>query len=340
VRVALVLVMIAIVGATTVSRAASAPPSPWDGTNPFNCVLQNAGLGPTGPDPAADPYCVYFDKTHQNVSQRGIVDFVSKEPARTAAASPKCFYFQQDHWRSSVVQSDSRTVVYEWVGHYFFNKATGDGGVYVSGFSINGQTFDPTMLPGFPPQYGGYFGPGTGGVITHNAVPADPRCVALAARKQIYPAGGTRCVPGVGKVKRRVLGPVTIGQREDSVRAELGPPQDVKRGFLRYCVSRGGSLLVGERGDRSGTFGSGGSAPAVMLATTSRGFAWAGRVHVGSRLRRHGRRLARGTVVVRLRRGVVAVISHRRVRELVVYDPAAIRGWRTLRGYLSRSRSG
>lgn len=333
----LAMMAVALVGVTSVPAAASSSPSPWDGTNPFNCVLQNAGFGPTGPDPGADPYCVYFDKTHQNVSQGGVVDFLDKEPARTAAASPKCFYFQSDHWRSSVVQSNQHTVIYEWAGHYFFNKATGDGGAWVNDFSVNGQTFDPSTLPGFPPQYGRYFGPGTGGFITHNDVPVDPACVALAKREKVYPQGA-HCVPGVGKVGRRGLGPLTLGQREDAVRAELGPPRAVKRGFLRYCVTGGGALLVGERGDRSGTLGSGGRAPAVMLATTSRSFVLGARLHVGSRSSRRGRRLRRGMTVVRLRNGVLALVSHRRVRELVVYNPRAIRNWRALRGYLLRAK--
>jgi hypothetical protein len=38
------------------------------------------------------------------------------------------------------------------------------------------------MLPGFPPQWDPYFGPGTGGVITHDDVPADPSCEAQASR--------------------------------------------------------------------------------------------------------------------------------------------------------------
>src|ERR1700730_2345935 len=124
VRPRLVALLTVVLGAAaSASARATSPPTPWDGTIPFNCVLQNAGFGPTGPDPGADPYCVYFDKTHQNVTQLGIVDFLSNEPARTAAAVPKCFYFQEDHWRSSVVQSDQRTAIYEWVGHYFFDKA-------------------------------------------------------------------------------------------------------------------------------------------------------------------------------------------------------------------------
>ena len=330
---------VALAGVASLAAGASAPPTPWDGTNPFNCTIQDAGFGPTGPNPSADPYCVRFDKTHQNISQGGVVDFVSKEPARTAAASPKCFYFQEDHWRSSVIQSDGRTVLYEWAGHYFFDKASGDGGVWVKDFSVNGQTFDPTAIPGFPPQYGRYFGPGTGGTITHNDVPVDPRCVALAKRGSVY-APRARCIPGVGKVTRRALGPVALGQREDSIRAELGPPLAVKRGFLRYCVKGGGSLLIGQPGDRSGTFGTAGRDPTVMLVTTSRGFRFGRKLHVGSSRRavRHAHRLGRigKRVVLQVRRGVLAILVRRRVVELVVYQRTAIRHWRALRGYLRR----
>jgi hypothetical protein len=157
-----------------------APPSPWDGVKPFHCKVQNAGRGTTVPNPSADPYCVRFDKTNQNVTQLGIVGFLLNEPARVAAAVPKCSYYQEDHWRGSIVQTDARTVLYEFTGHYFFNKATGDGGVWVTRFTVAGHTFDPTTLPGFPPAYRKYFGPGTGGVITHNDVPADPSCSAPA----------------------------------------------------------------------------------------------------------------------------------------------------------------
>lgn len=30
---------------------------PWDGTNPFNCQLQDVGSGIDFPDPRADPLC-------------------------------------------------------------------------------------------------------------------------------------------------------------------------------------------------------------------------------------------------------------------------------------------
>ncbi len=161
---------------TTGPAAALSNPTPWNGANPFHCKIQNAGQGTEVPDPGADPYCVSFDKTNQNVTQLGIVTFLTREPARVAAAVPKCSYFQEDHWRGSIIQSDGRTVLYDFVGHYFFDKATGDGGVWVKHFTVAGQTFDPTSLPGFPARYRRYFGPGTGGFITHDDVPADPSC--------------------------------------------------------------------------------------------------------------------------------------------------------------------
>src|SRR5947209_6151874 len=142
-------------GAAGTARAQDGPqPDGWDGTNPFVCELQHAGFNATGAHPEADPYCVDFDKTHQNVDQLGIVEFLSLEPARVSAASPKCFYFQSDHWRSSVVQADGLTKLYEWDGHYFFDKATGEGGGWVTNFNINGHTGDPSTIPGMPASYG------------------------------------------------------------------------------------------------------------------------------------------------------------------------------------------
>ena len=86
---------VALVGAGAAAADAYAP---YDGSNPFNCELQSVGTGTSFPHPDADPFCVEFDKTQQNVTDFGIADFLSKEPARVAAASPKCFYFQHDHW--------------------------------------------------------------------------------------------------------------------------------------------------------------------------------------------------------------------------------------------------
>ena len=189
-RIATALAVVIVLALGAPWAQASSPPTPWDGVNPFHCTVQNAGQGTTVPDPGADPYCVRFDKTHQNVTELGLLRFLLKEPARVSAAAPKCFYFQADHWRGSIVQGNQATVLYEFEGHYFFDKATGDGGVWVTGFRIAGHTFDPRTLPGFPPQYDRYFGPGRGGFRTHNEFRADPACKPKAQAK-------SRSTPGM-----------------------------------------------------------------------------------------------------------------------------------------------
>jgi hypothetical protein len=355
-RVALALAGALLLGALVLGAAparALAPPAPWDGTNPFNCTVQDAGQGTAVPDPGADPYCVRFDKTNQNLTELGLVQFLSLEPARTAAAAPKCFYYQEDHWRGSIVQSDPSTALYEFVGHYFFNKATGDGGVWVTGFTVAGQTFDPTSLPGFPPGYGQYFGPGTGGFITHDDVPADPTCVAKAKADPagVYAAAadGPRCTPALDGLSQSTLGPLTLGMQEDAVRAKLGPPLSVQRGFLRYCVAGGGNLLVGEPGDRSGTLGSSGRDPAVMLIATSHTLGLLGRggrevavgastaaVHKAFPRPRSLLRLGQ-TRIVRLRGTIIAALSQGHVAYLATYDPRQIRTHGSLASYLRRA---
>jgi hypothetical protein len=245
-----------VFAALLLSSLALAAPTQWDGVNPFRCELQQAGMGATVAHPEADPFCIEFDKRHQNVTELGVVDFLANEPARVAAAVPKCFYFQSDHWRGSIVQDDGSTKTYEWDGHYFFDKATGDGGAWVTNFNVNGQP-DPSQ---------------TGGAITHNQVDAEPDCVAKAT-PQLYATGAKTkrgCVTTAGKVGRRRLGPVRLGMRDGRVRSKLGDPREVRRGFLRYCADGGGKLLVGQRNDRSGDLGSDPKARTVIVVTTAR----------------------------------------------------------------------
>lgn len=56
-----------------------------------------------------------------------------------AAATPKCCYYQADHWRGSLVQDGGRTVLYEFRGRYFFDKARGEGGVYIEDARMGGR---------------------------------------------------------------------------------------------------------------------------------------------------------------------------------------------------------
>jgi hypothetical protein len=343
-----VLAALVLLAAAAPVAVAADYPTGWNGANPFACELQQAGFGPVGPHPEVDPYCVEFDKRHQNVTQLGVADFLSQEPARVAAASDKCFYFQSDHWRGSVVQGDGSTKTYEWDGHYFFDKARGEGGAWVTNFNFNGRTQDPGQVPGVPAEYARWFGPGTGGVITRNGMQADPRCVEKAGKVPPYaaPRAGARgCLAAKGGLSARVVGGVRLGDTEARVRGALGAPQLIRRGFLRWCYQDGTSLRVGEASDRSGDSGTGDTEPALALVTTSpahrvRGL---GPRSTAAALRRafHGaRRLfaVNGATVWRLaRKGTtLAGVRHGRVAWLAVYDPAQVRSGAALREYLRR----
>lgn len=340
----------AMVLAALVAAPATAAESPtgWNGENPFTCELQQAGFGPVGPHPEADPYCIEFDKRRQNVTELGVVEFLSQEPARVAAATDKCFYFQSDHWRGSIVQDDATTKTYEWDGHYFFDKARGEGGVWVTNFNFNGRTSDPGQVPGMPPQYGRYFGPGTGGFITRNRFDGpDPRCVEKARARPPYvrPGPGARgCLAPKGGMSSRTLAGVRLGETESRVRALLGAPQLVRRGFLRWCYQDGTSIRVGHATDRSGDSGSG-DEPAHVLLTTSRAFRARGIGPTASAraLRRAfpgavRRWTVNGHTVWSLsRRSPIAVgVRGGRVTWLAVYDRGRVRTLAALRGYLRR----
>lgn len=299
------IVLASFFAAVPATAAAQSQTAPWDGSNPFVCTLQQVGTGTDFPQPGADPFCVEFDKTHQNVDQLGVVDFVSKEPARVAAASDKCFYFQSDHWRGTVSESVPESETYGYDGHYYFDKARGAGGAYVENFRIGGQSSDPTLLPGFPEEYKPYFGKGRGGYRAVGDVEADPRCAAKP--NPSGPGGGgpgspepDRCrVPG-GRVGRGIAG-VRLGMKRARARRVFGVPVAENARWLRWCLDGGGRMVAafGARGER---------APAHLVLTTSPPFDTHG-VRVGmrsasARKRLHGeKRLGRvkGAVVLGLR---------------------------------------
>jgi hypothetical protein len=244
-----------LLAALPASASGQGQPEGWDGANPFVCTLQQVSTGTDFPQPDADPFCVEFDKRHQNVDQLGVVDFLSKEPARVAAASDKCFYFQSDHWRGTVSESQPASETYAWDGHYYFNKATGAGGVYVENFRIGGQSGDPTVLPGFPEEYKQYFSQGRGGVHAIGDVQADPRCATKpnpSGPGGGGPDSGDRCrVPG-GRVGRGIGG-VKLGMRRAHVRRAIGLPLAENTRWMRWCLDGGGRLVaaLGRRGDRA-----------------------------------------------------------------------------------------
>ena len=173
--------IVAAVGSVCVlafaSAAGAVPIAPYDGSNPFKCKTQNVGTGVAFRDPGADPFCVEFDKRQQNVTDLGIVDFLLLEPARVAAAAPKCFYHQTDHWTGSIVQGSEPTL-WHWDGRYFFDKARGMGGVRIDNLVIGGQPADPRLIPGFPVQFSPYFTGTGGGAFLNQTIAPDPSCAA------------------------------------------------------------------------------------------------------------------------------------------------------------------
>src|SRR3954447_12206875 len=174
-RRAMVGALAALLLAAPAGAAAQGAPSGYDGRNPFKCTLQQLGTGTEFPQPDADPFCVEYDKTHQNVTELGVIGFLAQEPARVAAASPKCFYFQRDHWTGSIVQGQPPET-YHWDGSYWFDKARGAGGAYLENMRAGGSPADPTLLPGFPDALKPYFAGGRGGYQAVGDVQADPRC--------------------------------------------------------------------------------------------------------------------------------------------------------------------
>jgi hypothetical protein len=255
--------------AATPAHAQSTPEvlGPWDGTNPFKCQLQDVGTGTDYPDPAADPFCVEFDKTSQNVTDLGLVDFLSKESARVAAASTKCFYFQRDHWTGSVIQGQDPEL-WHWDGSYFFDLGKGIGGVHVANLRVGGVPLDatpyaPAALRPFLVRGGG------GGAMLELETRPHPACAARVdtaeERRQIYRDEPLfpNCVEPGGELRGRRLGALRLGMDREGALSRLGPPRSHARRTDRWCVEGDASLWA--------TYGRGGTPRVAMIRTTSRG---------------------------------------------------------------------
>ena len=239
--------------------------APWNGANPFRCVNQNVGTGTEFPFPNADPFCVEFDKTQQNVTDFGIVQFLLNEPARTAAAVPKCFYFQRDHWTGSITQGQPPEL-WHWDGEYYFDRARGTGGVAIHNFRIGGVAVD--IRPYVPKAYKPYFyATGGGGVRVVLETHPDPICGAKVdtpkERRHVYRGGPAyrRCVAPGGQVGRDHVGPVSLGERRRRLASHLGRPRSRRRRADSWCVVGGASLGVAYSRSRR----------AELVRTTARG---------------------------------------------------------------------
>jgi hypothetical protein len=234
--------------ATAPAASQSAPEAvgPYDGSIPFACTLQDAGTGTEFPDPQADPFCVEYDKTNQNVTGFGLVEFTAREPTRVAAASPKCFYFQRDHWTGSVEQG-SEPELWHWDGDYFFDKARGVGGVSVRNFRLGGAPVDAS--PYVPEAYRPYFDEGGGGVLVELETDPEPNCAARvdtpAEQAQVYGSSfAPACIPPGGELRGRRVGRTRLGMRRAKVLSKLGPPGSSAHRIDRWCLVGKGELRV------------------------------------------------------------------------------------------------
>ena len=240
-----------------------------------------------------------------------MVEFLTQEPARVAAASPKCFYFQTDHWRGSITQEDAATETYGYDGSYFFDKARGAGGVAVENFRVAGQQGDPTTIPGFPAAYRPYFGKGRGGFQYAGAgIEVEPRCVELAKRERVYRPSETKraCRLAGGRIGSGIGG-IRLRARRAGVRSALGAPTTESRFAVRYCLDGGGTLSAG-------FLGVSGRRRVVVVKTDAPAFTYRG-LAVDATLRA-ARRSMRRERVRRRRDGSRLLIARGRARTVVV----------------------
>jgi hypothetical protein len=295
------------------SAQAQSPPTvvgPYDGRIPFKCELQNVGTGTDFPHPEADPFCVEFDKTNQNVTDFGIADFTAQEPARVAAAGSKCFYFQRDHWTGSIVQGQ-QPEAWHWDGDYWFDRARGVGGVSVRNYRIGGQPQSATSF--VPEAYKPYFDQnGGGGVEVLIESGPDPSCAAKVdtpdERDRVYGDRGAQlaCIEPGGGIRGRRVGRAGIGSRRERVRHRLGPPSYARKRMDSWC-------LVG-KGELRTAYTSKGRVVAIL--TSGRGQPFRGVAH-GDRVQRARRRLALADIG-RFEGGRIFVLRERGRRRIML----------------------
>ena len=183
------------------TTAAAAPIAPYNGEVPFRCETQNTGFGVDYPNPEADPFCVKYNKTNQNVRHLGIVDFLLLEPARVAAAVKSASTTRRTTGPAGP-NTGSRSCG-TGAGRYFFDKARGMGGVFLSEVRVLGQAYDPRLCPGSRLSCGRTSGPAVAAPTRTRWRPSRraPRRWTRPRRssRSTSPAGGT------GKYPRRGL---------------------------------------------------------------------------------------------------------------------------------------
>ena len=276
-----------VLAAVFAAPAAAQAPQQWDGSNPFTCTVQN---GASLQDPNADPFCVEYD--HSLSDPQAVAQLLSNGPNQLAAASSKCFLYEVDHFTSPLGEVDTAM---------FVNKATGTGGSAITHATIpipgsGGMVSVPVVqaCTGQPQSTGG--GTVTGGGFLGGLSGPNPG---------VKTRTGVQCKKLRGNAKNG-LGRARLGLTRNAVRKRFGKPTRRKRGYYHYCVRGGGDLAI--------HFGRRGKADVAM---TNGKLFHAGKVKIGSRLKRVRSALHHEQVLGHQKRDWVLGVTHKRWRLLV-----------------------
>jgi hypothetical protein len=263
-------------------------PQQWDGSNPFTCTIQN-GASPT--DPNADPFCVQYD--HSLTDPQAIADLLSNGPTQLAAASSKCFLYEQDRFTSALGEVDTAM---------FVNKATGTGGSAITHASIpvpgsGGMVTVPVVQSCTGQQTTGGGGTTTGGGGFLGSLSGPNPGVKTRTGAQCKKLGGN-AKSGLGRAR--------LGMTRKAVVKRFGKPTRRAAGYYHYCLRGGGDLAI--------HFGRHSRSDALM--TNGKRF-HAGKVRMGTRLARVRSSLRHEQVLGHSKREWVLGVTHKHWRLLV-----------------------
>jgi hypothetical protein len=287
-----------VVAAAFAAPAAAQAPQQWDGSNPFTCTVQN---GASVQDPNADPFCVSYDHSASSPAdaEAQLTALLSDGPTQVQDGVNKCFLYRTDRWSSTLPP-------YEFDTAMFFNKATGTSGTAVTTATVGGL---PVSLPGVggmgslpvvqgctgQPQSTGGPVSGGGGFLGGLSGP----------NPGVKTRTGVQCKKLGGNAKNG-LGRARLGMTRKAVTRRFGKATRRARGYLHYCLRGGGDLAI--------HFGRHGKADVAM--TNGKRF-HAGKVRIGSRLKRVRSALRHEKVLGHQKRDWVLGVTHKRWRLLV-----------------------
>ena len=242
---ALVGIAAAALALIPASAHAQGPAEPFDGTIPFDCVLQQAGTEAEFPDPDADPFCVEYDKRHQNVSRarRRRVP-LARAGARGGRDAEVLLLPARPLGR---VDRPGRRPHRDLLVGRLVLLRQGEGRGRRLRRELHGQQPErrpDARCPASPRSGSPTSATGAAASTRPGTVDADPTCVAKAEEKSPYRAragagAAAARLPG-GRGQRRPLDRRPRARRDPRARRSTrnGEPLRRKRGFLRYCVHR------------------------------------------------------------------------------------------------------